>query len=595
MTGGEIQLTGSNSSGITNNGGTTEMTGGEIHLTGDSSNGIVNKNSGTVNIKEDAAISYDSNDADNVILIENYDYSTLNMTGGSLTNLAMYGGCRLIYSNASYDEFNKDKKAKIVINNVTMECSSISSNSNNYAIYENGVSEATIESCKITCKTNNCNAINLNSVEAKIENNTINSNTNGINIYSGTLEMKENTINVSNCGIYIDNSANVIIKSGTITSKATGVQVTSGTFTLGEKGGEVSITEPLVQGATYGVNNSSTFNFYDGLIKGKTAAINGNTTAKETGYIIDTATDSTTGYISNTLSPEGGKVIVATVGENSYSSLRDAISACTTGGEIITMQRSVSLGSDPLEIADNQNITINLNGKDITSANDKTIVNNGKLVIKDTSTKDYGTISNTSGVTITNNGTLEIGLDDKSVSASSPRITSSSTTIVNNGTMNFYDGIIIGTKAVSGNSINGIPDDYILKTTTSGSSETVKLTSSGMVLDYNVINNVITITGSGVKNIADSNGNVTEANSDGSIIYEYDITKSGTYTFTVTGQSGYVKTLNIDATYTSSSDNTNETNSTKNTTTSNDVNGVNTDANSTSSNETDANATNTNQ
>lgn len=76
----------------------------------------------------------------------------------------------------------------------------------------------------------------------------------------------------------IENEATgtVIITGGTITScNAQGVNNLS-TLIIGEEGGGVDTTTPIIQGATYGVttSNSATVEFYDGTVKGITAAFN---------------------------------------------------------------------------------------------------------------------------------------------------------------------------------------------------------------------------------------------------------------------------------------------------------------------------------
>lgn len=63
------------------------------------------------------------------------------------------------------------------------------------------------------------------------------------------------------------------ITGGTIISTRFDGIVSAGTLTIGVKDGNVSKTSPLVQGSIYGINPSASFDFYDGVIKGKTEAI----------------------------------------------------------------------------------------------------------------------------------------------------------------------------------------------------------------------------------------------------------------------------------------------------------------------------------
>ena len=109
-------------------------------------------------------------------------------------------------------------------------------------------------------------------------NSTISSNTSGIapanqvgnNIPRGTIQ------NFA--------GGTVTIESGTIIATETYAIVNTGTnsiVTLGTKDGSVNISSPMVVGNTYGVKNTATLNFYDGTIKGKTAAIEGTPTEEE--------------------------------------------------------------------------------------------------------------------------------------------------------------------------------------------------------------------------------------------------------------------------------------------------------------------------
>ena len=79
-------------------------------------------------------------------------------------------------------------------------------------------------------------------------------------------------------------SATVIIKGGTIVSTA-GIGISSkGTLIIGDNDGSVSTTNPSITAKTRGVYAVSTFEFYDGIIRGETDAIDGTITAVESGY-----------------------------------------------------------------------------------------------------------------------------------------------------------------------------------------------------------------------------------------------------------------------------------------------------------------------
>lgn len=65
------------------------------------------------------------------------------------------------------------------------------------------------------------------------------------------------------------------ITGGTVIAEGNQAAVTNaGTMTIGTKDGSINKNSPLFQGATYGINSSVDYNFYDGIAKGKTSGIN---------------------------------------------------------------------------------------------------------------------------------------------------------------------------------------------------------------------------------------------------------------------------------------------------------------------------------
>lgn len=81
-----------------------------------------------------------------------------------------------------------------------------------------------------------------------------------------------------------NNAGTMNITGGTIISTGFSGVVNSARLTVGVSDGNVSTTSPLIQGVQYGVKNTSTFYFYDGIIKGVTDSINGSVTGVESGY-----------------------------------------------------------------------------------------------------------------------------------------------------------------------------------------------------------------------------------------------------------------------------------------------------------------------
>ena len=131
----------------------------------------------------------------------------------------------------------------------------------------------------------------------------------------GTVEISGSTyISAKNSGSYggnergaIQNLKNgshvgtIIITGGTIES-LTGpgiVNQADTILTIGAEDGTASSTTPVIQGLTYGVINKSNavFNFYDGIVKGKTNAVSGTITDYEDGATEVNSTDANSYHI----------------------------------------------------------------------------------------------------------------------------------------------------------------------------------------------------------------------------------------------------------------------------------------------------------
>ena len=184
-------------------------------------------------------------------------------------------------------------------NDGTKNAKSMNDNTTRPSVIEN------LGSIKIKNGTINANArqsvINTATGTVIIENTSVthtgvgNNNTKqAIYLYSGTLIVTGNsTISANNSGAYQGVNRGVIqtdagtvrILGGTVTS-ATGPAITSkaaGTIELGEKDGSILNTSPVIQGATNGIETPGTLKFYDGIVKGKTAAISGTVSDTEVG------------------------------------------------------------------------------------------------------------------------------------------------------------------------------------------------------------------------------------------------------------------------------------------------------------------------
>ena len=74
-------------------------------------------------------------------------------------------------------------------------------------------------------------------------------------------------------------NAKMYIYGGTfVSNNFSAIANVSATLTFGDDDGSVSTTSPSARGAIYGIDNSGTFNYYDGVFKGISGAIHGNVT-----------------------------------------------------------------------------------------------------------------------------------------------------------------------------------------------------------------------------------------------------------------------------------------------------------------------------
>ena len=106
---------------------------------------------------------------------------------------------------------------------------------------------------------------------------------NGGTVYIGGTAYLSSVTNQRATVHNVDSRGSITVTGGTITSASfAGILNAAGSLTIGTSDGSVNTTSPVIQGGTYGVNNSSTsgnvttltnFNFYDGILKGKTKAI----------------------------------------------------------------------------------------------------------------------------------------------------------------------------------------------------------------------------------------------------------------------------------------------------------------------------------
>lgn len=278
-------------------------------------------------------------------------------------------------------------------------------------------------------------------------------------------------------GIY---SAGAIITSGTISGSTYGVYTIDGQkSTIGEKGGNVSDSDPMIIGKNYGLYGGN-IEFYDGIIKGSVDHYKPASTFSEfePSYTITFGSetiDSTT-YKTAWLVPEHNVARVGSTGVE-YTRLDNAINAAASTGDTVYLIDDNYITFD-LTIPNTKEIIIDMNGYNMYAGN--CIVNQGKL--------DFA-----NSQVLTNQSILE--------AASSVCAFDNQT----NATLGFEDIEVQGKQPIKNNG-----EVYIVNTKIEGLNTAVDNLASGTVHLGNA--NIISTKGSAINNagyvMTDQNNNL---------------------------------------------------------------------------------------
>ena len=100
-------------------------------------------------------------------------------------------------------------------------------------------------------------------------------NTGGIVEISGTAYLKSEGSSGTNQRATVQNlsGGTLNITGGTIISTNFNAVNNAATMTIGTKDGNVNSNSPLIQGGEYGITSTAKYNYYDGIMKGKTAGV----------------------------------------------------------------------------------------------------------------------------------------------------------------------------------------------------------------------------------------------------------------------------------------------------------------------------------
>ena len=250
-----------------------------------------------------------------------------------------------------------------------------------------------------------------------------------------TIDLNSHTINAND-----EENATIVVRTGelkVIDSKVTGKISNSkgmaikieegGALNLGVDDGSIRYNSPIIEGKTTGVYNLGTFNFYDGVIRGKTA-IDGGVT--DTPKLYDPKVEQSGEMQESVLAKVTD--VEATIGKTRYATLEQAVDAANnikgTSEDEIEIDIVVDLAKNAKVVMDNtKNIVLDLNGYTLTNTvADYVIENQGKLKIIDSSKTEEaegtGIIKSTTSNVLLNtesaslkveSGTIEVQIRNK--------------------------------------------------------------------------------------------------------------------------------------------------------------------------------------
>ena len=388
------------------NDGTIKMTGGSVHNTLTEVNAIVNR--GTYNY-------YDGDLESNVTLIQNSS-GTFNVLDGEIEteNVVITNGT----VNISGGNITSTTSTAVTGNtNISVTNGTVQSDTGT-AINISGT--ATVSGGTVIGKTKAIQASTFNMSSGLVTSEGIGVTSTNSNISGGKVESADNALTVSNItmtggeikstentGLTINSSA--LLTGGIISGDMYGAY-SAGEITLGEDDGEVSTTSPVIIGNSYGLYLEGTENnFYDGILKGQ---VDGYTNNTFTGLPLG-------GYVLDGEEEIGGnhyetdfvdiKENWLRVGDVEYNSLDAASQAISESGTIYVIKDVEVNFTQELKNSDTlKNITLDLNGHEVSTTQNITNKNNISLTITDSDENKRGKLSLIGKTGFINNGELII-------------------------------------------------------------------------------------------------------------------------------------------------------------------------------------------
>ena len=376
--------------------GTLIVKGGTI--TGDSNGiktlgGTVQALGGTITGVALAGISNDT-------VVDNSSTSIIIGATGT-TGPTINGGDNAVYSNSN---------ASSLIGKCTITINSGILNATRHGITAAGYTTVTMKAGTITAEHGIVlEAYSTNKPSVSISGGTITATQEGIYDYpGGTITISGGTISAGSTGIRQEyGSGTYTVTGGTITSsRDAAIRCFAETkLTIGKNDGTISTTSPVLTGKLFGVTKDSgaTINFYDGKIVGKSgsgSALPDGYTALATNSQLNTTLSGSTETVTlvatraaaqtlnmNMLSmntvdkTESNLKELAEVDGVNYTTIASAIETAIASGKEVKLLEDIEL-EENITIPENSTVTLNLNGKTITTNEKACIVNNGNLTVK---------------------------------------------------------------------------------------------------------------------------------------------------------------------------------------------------------------------
>ena len=169
----------------------------------------------------------------------------------------------------------------------------------------------------------------------------------------------------------------------------------NGNMTIGIKDGNVNLDFPFIMGSTYGINSSTDFNLYDGIMKGKTRGIINadRVTDTETDYIVRTSKEEVDGVVYKTAYLDKAVVTVTISGKKMYYDTIQAAVNQVPEDNTETTIRVLKDAEENITVNENKNIVFDIQNCKIRNKVNNPIISN------------YGTVKITNGTLLSTSTT----------------------------------------------------------------------------------------------------------------------------------------------------------------------------------------------